>query len=195
MLTLCMDTSHKYLSLALIKDHELIASYCELCFKKQSENIFVELEKLFNQTVYKPLDIDSICITKGPGSYTGVRIAMSIAKTMASLRNIPLYTISTLKLYANNRPNTLVLLDARSNRAYNAIYNNNNLVEQDNVKEIALIDTINYYLVGDLSLIDKEDFYPNIPECFLNTKDSWNKEDNVDYITPTYLKDNNDYLI
>lgn len=195
MLTLCMDTSHKYLALAIIKDNILLGSYNELCFKKQSENIFVELDNLFNKLNINIKDIDSICISKGPGSYTGVRIAMSIAKTMCSLKDIPLYTISTLRLYANNKPNTLVILDARSNRAYNAIYDNNKVIIEDNVNELSNINIDNYNLIGDLSLFNKEDYYLNIGECFLNTKEYWYKEDKVDYVTPTYLKDNNEYLV
>lgn len=195
MLTLCMDTSHKYLALAIIKDDILLGSYNELCFKKQSENIFVELDNLFNKLNINIKDIDSICISKGPGSYTGVRIAMSIAKTMCSLKDIPLYTISTLRLYANNKPNTLVILDARSNRAYNAIYDNNKVIIEDNVNELSNINIDNYNLIGDLSLFNKEDYYLNIGECFLNTKEYWYKEDKVDYVTPTYLKDNNEYLV
>lgn len=194
MITLCMDTSHKYLAIGIIRDDCLIASYNELCFKKQSENIFIVLKQLFNEHNLEPMMIDEICITQGPGSYTGIRIAMTIAKTICSLKKIPLYTISTLRLYANNETNTLVLLDARSKRAYYGIYDVNEVVVDDTVGYIADINTAGYTLVGDLSLIGLDDFYCDIPLAFLNTRQYWQVVDDVDYLSPTYLKNNQEYL-
>ena len=81
MLTLCIDTAYKYLTCALIRDDEIIASYSKECFKRQSEMVFSALEEIFDQAKVARDSIDSLCITKGPGSYTGVRIAMSLAKT------------------------------------------------------------------------------------------------------------------
>ena len=49
MLTLCIDTAYKYLTVCLIKDDEIIASYSEECFKRQSENVFLALEEVFNK--------------------------------------------------------------------------------------------------------------------------------------------------
>lgn len=193
MLTLCMDTAYKYLSLTLIEDDKIIAAIDEECFKKQSELIFVRLADLFKMANKEPLDIDSVCISEGPGSYTGVRIAMSIAKTICEVAKFDLYTISTLKLYAGNKPNTMVLMDARAKRVYTAVYDNNNVIVEDSVKEIAEVDLADYNLVGDLSLFGKEDKMPKISECFLATKDAWVKQDNIAYLVPKYLKESEAY--
>lgn len=193
MLTLCMDTAYKYLSLSLIEDGKLIAAIDEECFKKQSELIFVRLGDLFKTANKEPLDIDSVCISEGPGSYTGVRIAMSIAKTICEVAKFDLYTISTLKLYAGNNDNTLVLLDARAKRVYMGAYDAGKEVVKDCVKEISEVDLGNFNLVGDLSLFNKEDVMPKISECFLNTMDSWVKQDNIAYLVPKYLKESEAY--
>ena len=95
MLTLCIDTSFRYLGLALIKDDAIIASYQKDCLKKLSETIFVILDDMFKTNNISPQEIDAICIAGGPGSYTGIRIAMTIAKTLAQVSDIALYTIST----------------------------------------------------------------------------------------------------
>jgi tRNA threonylcarbamoyladenosine biosynthesis protein TsaB len=71
----------------------------------------------------KPMDIDQCVITDGPGSYTGVRIAMTVAKVMCAMRSLPLYTLGTLQLYAG-RETCTVLLDARGKRAYAASFEN-----------------------------------------------------------------------
>ena len=49
MLSLFIDTSYKYLTVAISKDKEIIASYCEECFKRQSEELFMVLDNLFKQ--------------------------------------------------------------------------------------------------------------------------------------------------
>jgi len=194
MLTLCLDTAYKYLTCCLIKDDEIIASYCQECFKRQSEEIFDALEKVFVKANINRKDIDSICISEGPGSYTGVRIAMSIAKTIAQLMNLKLYTISTLRLYAGNKPNTLVIMNARADRAYVGIYDKENIVKDDAVYALNDIDVNNYDVVGDGGLVNKIDTQINIPEAFLATKDLWTKVDNIAYLVPKYLKESESYL-
>ena len=75
MISLCMDSAYKQLVLGLYKDQELLAGISLEAFKKQSETIFVELNRLLKETNLDYKDIDRVIITKGPGSYTGIRIA------------------------------------------------------------------------------------------------------------------------
>lgn len=194
MLTLCLDTAYKYLTCALIEDDKIVSSYSEECFKRQSEEIFVILEDMLQKTNKRLLDIDSICITSGPGSYTGVRIAMTIAKVLASLADLKLYTISTLRLYANMQANTLVLLDARANRAYVGIYDKVSIIMDDTVLEIDKIDATEHNVVGDGHLIALEDKMPDISEAFLNTKAIWQEVKDIEHLVPVYLKESESYL-
>lgn len=193
MLTLCLDTAYKYLSLALIEDDQLIAAIDEPCFKRQSELVFVRMGELFKQAKKQPLDIDAICITKGPGSYTGVRIAMSIAKTIAEVKGITLYTISTLKLYAGNQADTAVILDARAERIYYGRYNYSEVLIPDQILSLKDFKDDALHSIGDLTLIGQKEKMPLISACFLKTKDSWEKVDNVAYLTPLYLKESSAY--
>lgn len=194
MLTLCIDTAYKYLTCALIKDNKIISSYSDMCFKRQSEEVFVILEKIFKEANINKKDIDSICISKGPGSYTGTRIAMTIAKVIGETLNIDVYTISTLRLYASGKSNQLVLMDARANRAYIGMFNENNIVLNDCIKELSEINSEGYEIVGDASLLGKEDVYPDIANAFLMTKSVWEKADNISYLAPEYLKESENYL-
>ena len=194
MLTLCIDTAYKYLTCAIIKDDKIIASSSYECFKHQSEEVFVVLEKIFKEANINKLDIDSICISKGPGSYTGVRIGMSVAKVLAEIMKVDLYTISTLRLYASNNENTMVLMDARASRAYVGIYDKDKIIKEDSVKLLSDIDINGYNLVGDLSLFNKEDNYLDISKAFLKTKDYWDKVESIAYLTPNYLKENEEYF-
>ena len=105
----------------------MIASVQKPCFKRQSEELFPELDRLMEETALKPEDIDEVVITEGPGSYTGVRIAMTAAKVFCALKDRPIYTLGTLQLYAGNTDNCRVILDARGKRAYTAVYSGGNI--------------------------------------------------------------------
>ena len=194
MLTLCIDTAYKYLTCALILDNELLAYKSYECFKKQSEEVFVCLDNIFKENNLNRKDIDSICISEGPGSYTGVRIAMSIAKVIGEVKPCDVYTISTLKLYASNNENTMVILNARADRAYVGIYNKSDTILEDCVLEVKDIKADNYNVIGDGSLLGLQDHFENIAEAFLKTKSTWSKVQNIRYLVPKYLKESESYL-
>ncbi len=194
MITLCMDTSHRFLVLALYDEDNLLASIEEEIPKRQSEEIFPKLNEVMAKANKKPMDIDQIVISKGPGSYTGVRIAMSIAKVICALRKIPLYTISTLQLYAGNE-DCRVVLDARGGRVYTACYKDTKEIESASVKEIDEIDIGDMALVGDGSLFGKEDNYPSIAKNFILVKDAWELAENVHLVVPEYLKSIDAYKV
>ena len=193
MLTLCIDTAYKYLTCVLIKDDQIISSYSKECFKRQSEEVFNALKEVFDKADISKDSIDSICISEGPGSYTGVRIAMSIAKTIGEVMPVDVYTISTLRLYASNRENCMVIMDARANRIYCGVYDKDEIILEDTAIPITEVDLKDYHLVGDLSLFNKENDYGDIPEAFLRTKHLWKKVDNISYLTPKYLKESESY--
>ena len=192
MITLCLDTSHTYLVVALIQDDTLLDSYSEPCPKQQSEKVFPVMIELLEKNHLGRDDIDQVVITKGPGSYTGVRIAMSIAKVLRSIKHIPLYTIGTLRLYAGDKK-CRVVLDARGKRAYTAVYENGKEIEAPNVKAIDEISESGM-IVGDGALFGKDNDYEDLAENFLLTKPEWHLEENVHLVVPDYLKDKDAYL-
>ena len=194
MLTLCIDTAYKYLSCALIYDDKLIAGISIPCLKKQSEELFDVLKQLFDDAKIKREAIDSICVSEGPGSYTGVRIAMTLAKTIGDVKKVDVYTISTLRLYAAGDPSTMVIMNARADRAYVGVYSNNEIIIDDHIENVSEINTMSYNVVGDGTLVNSIDNYPNIAEAFLKTKPVWNKVEKIAYLVPKYLKESESYL-
>lgn len=193
MLTLCIDTAYKYLTCVLINDDRILASYSKECFKRQSEEVFSALDEVFKAAQVEKTAIDSICITKGPGSYTGVRIAMTIAKTMGEMLKCDVYTISTLQLYAGGRPNCMVLMDARASRAYLGIYDEGMVVIPDTIMELDKVETMGCNLIGDGQLIGRSCDFGDIPADFLNTKAQWHKVEEIAFLTPEYLKESEAY--
>lgn len=194
MITLCMDTSHTWLALSLIQDDKIIASVQENCWKRQSEEIFPRLTKMMEEEHLQPEDIDQIVVSKGPGSYTGVRIALTIAKVFCAMGNKPLYTLSTLLLYAG-KEDCRVVMDARGNRVYTCLFHDGKALEQERVVAIDELIIGDEKVIGDAHLVGKEDCWPNIAENFLALKDEWMLAENVHLVVPEYLKSSSAYMI
>lgn len=194
MKTLCMDTSHRYLVLALVEDKKVVASHMQEAWKKQSETIFVELIALMEEVKWSVDDIDRVVITRGPGSYTGIRIAMSIAKVLTTRKEIELYTISTLQLYAGLK-DVYVMLDARSKRAYFGNVKNGELL----VCGIKTLDEISLLkdktILGDCELIGLEKSDIDFVENFVELEERYEKVDNKHALVPEYLKEESAYLV
>lgn len=191
-----MDTSSRFLVLGLIRDHQLIASVQEECWKRQSEEIFPKLIAMTEQCGIQPEDIGQVVITEGPGSYTGVRIAMTVAKVFCVMADIPLYTIGTLQLFAG-KENARVVLDARGGRVYTALIRNGRYEEKPHVASCEDLKALDEgcTVIGDGSLIGKEDFYPDLAANFLSLESEWIRAENTNLVRPEYLKSSEAYLV
>jgi len=188
MLTLCMDTSHKYMGIALLDGEKIIDQKSMDCFKQQSELLLVEVDAMMKKNGYAPKDIKAICISRGPGSYTGVRIAMTVAKVLGALEPIEVYTVSTLRLYSAGKKG-ITLLDARSNRAYCGNYLSEEAKESiETLDELKKMDLDGVTLFADGHLLGKEDLFYPIGECFMNTRPYYEHVENIHSLIPEYFK-------
>ncbi len=197
MITLCMDTSTQYLVIALIRDDQIVAKFQEKCWKKQSEELFPRLMDLMKEAGLEPEDIGQVVVSEGPGSYTGVRIAMTVAKVFCAMRNLPIATVGTLQLFAGMEPRARVVLDARGGRVYTAVYEYgvfSGTVEAKPCEEVKAEILEAETVIGDGSLVGREDQIPDLAENFLAVKDQWKYAENVHLVKPEYLKSSESYL-
>lgn len=197
MITLCMDTSTQFLVIALIRDDQIVAKFQEKCWKKQSEELFPRLMELMKEAGLEPEDIGQVVVSEGPGSYTGVRIAMTVAKVFCAMRNLPIATVGTLQLFAGMEPRARVVLDARGGRVYTGIYEYGVLsgtVEAKPCEEVKAEIGESETVIGDGSLVGREDRIPDLAENFLALKDQWKYAENVHLVKPEYLKCSESYL-
>ena len=196
MYTVGVDTSHQFLLLALLKDDRLVEGVQLDCFKHQSEYLIPEIKKLLERHHLEAKDIDSFVVAEGPGSYTGVRIGMTMAKVLGSLMNKDVYTLSTLQLYAGLE-DCYVIMDARARRVYVGRYKDGKALMEDTVypndRMQEIIDS-GEKVIGDLHIFGKEDIYGNLAQHFADLRDFWKKVSNVDLLTPKYLKSSEEYL-
>ena len=196
MYTVGVDTSHQFLLLALLKDDRLVEGVQLDCFKHQSEYLIPEISKLLERHGLEASDIDSFVVAQGPGSYTGVRIGMTMVKVVGSLMKKNVYTLSTLQLYAG-LDDTYVIMDARAKRVYAGRYKDGKAVMADTVYTndyMAELIREGVAVKGDLHLFGKDDIYGSLAENFVLLKPYWEKVENVDLLAPSYLKDSEEYL-
>ena len=88
MKTIVMDSANKYLVVAIYENQKCLASLQEEGNRKQSEYAIVYLQKLLQENHLKMSHFDEMVITIGPGYYTGVRVAITIEKTLKETMNI-----------------------------------------------------------------------------------------------------------
>lgn len=88
MKILSIDTSNAPLAIALVEDKQLVAETTLNITKNHSVFLMPVIEQLMQMASWTPQQLNRIVVAKGPGSYTGVRIAVTTAKTLASTLNI-----------------------------------------------------------------------------------------------------------
>lgn len=144
-LILGIETSTKICSIALTQGKQLLAIEEIGGEFSHSENTTVFIEKVINQSGKSLSEINAIAVSKGPGSYTGLRIGVSTAKGLCFALNKPLIAVDTLQAMAlrmakqTTDKNLLFcpMIDARRMEVYTAIYNaNNELIEPISAKII-----------------------------------------------------------
>jgi tRNA threonylcarbamoyladenosine biosynthesis protein TsaB len=123
MRVLALDTSTEYCSVALWDDGAVIER-SELAGQKHSERLIGMLDAVLEQAGLKLAQLDGIAFGKGPGSFTGVRIACGAAQGLALGADLPAAGICTLEALAEASGKTRVIaaLDARMGEIYHAAY-------------------------------------------------------------------------
>lgn len=126
MIWLGIDTANTPLSIAIVQDGVLVLEENTGLAINHSLRAMLAIESLLEKAGVAPSEIDAIAVSEGPGSYTGVRIGVTIAKTLAWTLDKPLVGVSSLKALAANACyfNGLIcpIFDARRGNVYGAAY-------------------------------------------------------------------------
>ncbi|WP_277585082.1 tRNA (adenosine(37)-N6)-threonylcarbamoyltransferase complex dimerization subunit type 1 TsaB [Psychrobacillus antarcticus] len=146
MIWLGIDTSHTPLSVAIVKDEQVLAEYKSSMKTTHSIGTMPAIEELMEKANIKPNEIEAIAVAKGPGSYTGVRIGVTIGKTLAWTLNVPIYAVSSLHVLAENAPYfqgaVCSIMDARRGNVFAGIYSNGEVVKEAHMSLVDLLSTL-----------------------------------------------------
>jgi tRNA threonylcarbamoyladenosine biosynthesis protein TsaB len=208
-----IETATKNCSVSLAKNGETI-----LCREiaeqgySHAEKLHVFIEGILKETGVVVRDLKAIAVSKGPGSYTGLRIGVSTAKGLCYALGIPLISVDTLQVLAKKATvgNGLIvpMIDARRMEVYSAVFdkNHNKIIEvraeiltENSYAEI----TEAIYFIGDCqekckTVLTKDNFH-FLPEIIFPSANEMsalsfqkfdaNEFEDVAYFEPFYLKD------
>ena len=213
-LVLNIETATTNCSVSLSKDGEtLVLREDNSAGYSHGEKLHVFINEIFSQASIKPMEIDAVAVSKGPGSYTGLRIGVSSAKGLCFALNKQLISISTLESLARQVPikegYIVPMLDARRMEVYSAVFNCDYSLHRNIKAEILtensfceLLDNNNVYFIGNgvektKALITHKNAIfidgklPSANEMAILSELKYKKNDieDVAYFEPYYLKD------
>lgn len=158
MRILFIDTSSSDVSIAVVKDGKILSSIVDRVPNAHSVYTVDFIDKAIKKAGLVPGDINKILVVTGPGSFTGVRIGVTIAKTYAYLKNIDIVAVSSLKMLAlvDSHDYCLSLINARHGNYYIGLYDKNNdeVIEEQFNDESMVFELINKY---SPSIVSNED--------------------------------------
>ena len=192
--TVLLDSSNTSLSVGLAKEDELLDSVSYEAWQEQSEHMIPELNYLLDKHKVSKDEISGIIVSVGPGSYTGVRIAITIAKVMATVLKCDLFTVSSLRVLKDGDNPSICLINARSNRSYIGVYKGNEIILEDQImtndKVIEYINEHkNYSVCGNVNYLSLKGVESNICEQMVSLKKSLTPSENPMAVSPIYMRD------
>lgn len=126
MKVLALDTSNRPLSVAVLSDDQVLATTTVTITQKHAAHLLPIIESLMKVAGLKPADLDRVVVADGPGSYTGLRIGVTTAKTLADTLKLQLVGVSSLATIAANvmTENQLVAVffDGRNDHVFAGVY-------------------------------------------------------------------------
>ncbi len=126
MKALAIDTSSFVMGVSLVDGDQVLGEVITNLKKNHSIRLMPAIDELMKDAGVRPQQLERIIVAHGPGSYTGVRIGVTTAKTLASTLGIPLVGVSSIEVLAQNGRyfNGVVspIFDARRGQVYTGLY-------------------------------------------------------------------------
>ena len=204
MKVLAFDTSSKALSLAILEDKQVLAETTINIKKNHSITLMPAIDFLMASLDWTPKDLDRIVVAEGPGSYTGLRIAVATAKTLAHTLNIELIGMSSLlSLVPRQQEGLLVpLMDARRNNVYAGFYENAKPVMPEahlsfaevlekvtDAEQVTFVGEVGPFVEQIQEHLPRTNYKETLPNAANLALLAWDKEaDSLHDFVPNYLK-------
>ena len=193
MISLVMDTSNSYLAVGLFKDNMCLEAFQEKGSRRQSEKAIPSLKEVLDRHHIALKDVNEMIITSGPGSYTGVRVAMTIAKTLAAVSDVRIKSVSSLAAYAGMNQ-ALSVIDARGHKVFVGVYENGLPLIKEQVMTLEDFAQLraeyeDFELVGEVGCLGLDEKECDLCANIYALGQMADPIKNVDLLVPTYIKD------
>ena len=197
MISLFLDTCSQIIRLGVLSDSKLI-DYTEFTNdNKLSEKLLPAIKEMLDKNKYRVNDLNRIYISVGPGSFTGIRIGVTVAKVIAWSLNIDIIPISSLEVmasYDTDKKYICSFMDARRGFVFAGIYDNelNTYIEDKYVLFDQLLEEMKN-IKDDTLFVSNDDNYISCVEPKINVekivlKHINDKSVNPHNVNPIYLK-------
>lgn len=140
MKTMIIDTSSDYLFISFLDNEDEIYRIVFEGKNNHSEHLIKFIDEGLSKTKLTVKDFDQIICGIGPGSYTGIRLSLSVAKMFAWTANIPLYTISSLDILSSGyyEENRIIITSLKAKKNY--VYTN--VIQYQNGHAVRIVDDV-----------------------------------------------------
>ena len=182
---LFIDSATTNLVVAIINNGKIAYIYNNNDGHDTSSKMMPVLAEAFDKANLKPKEIDKIFVVTGPGSFTGIRVGLTVAKTMAYALDIPIVPVSSLEVMVSGDGGT-ALINARRGYVFAGIYDSDlNTLYPDSY--VLMTDELEKPYISYDSF-DFETLMPNIDVLKVIKKHENDKPVNPHTINPNYLK-------
>lgn len=185
MISLFIDTSLSDVTLAILKDNKILSQVHNNIPGEHSIYVTKYIEDILKENNLSPKTVDEIIVVNGPGSFTGIRIGVTIAKIFAYINKIRIVSISSLLARAIGNKDKYILskIDAKHNNYYIGLYDTDyNKITEEFTNETKIEDIINKY--NPLVIDEKNNYY--LEEIIKYTQKL--PSQNPHAVNPEYLK-------
>ena len=194
MISLLIDTTTSNITVSIVKDQNILYKYQENILSDMSSKILPIIDSGLKESKLTLEDIDKIFVANGPGSFTGIRVGVTVAKTIAWALKKDIIPLSSLELMATtNTPKKYIvpIIDARRGNVFAGIYDTEiNLIKEDkliNLKELIAELNDDYEFIS-YDNINLDAIKPNIDILKIINKHINDQGINPHNSNPNYLK-------
>ena len=188
---LFIDTSSSFVNIYIIEDSKVLVYKKIETLNDMANTIMPLIRESFNEVNFVIKDINKIFVTVGPGSFTGVRVGITVAKTISWGLNIPVYPISTLEYLASidsNCNKIISIIDARRGNVFAGFYDSN--LNKLDTEKLVSYESLN--ISDDTMVVSYDGVYDstisNVDIAKLINKHLNDKDINPHKLVPNYLK-------
>ncbi|WP_338980797.1 tRNA (adenosine(37)-N6)-threonylcarbamoyltransferase complex dimerization subunit type 1 TsaB [Spiroplasma endosymbiont of Lasioglossum malachurum] len=187
MYQLYLDTTNNKLTVLILQANKILASSSFIAWQKQTELAIPTITNLLVKCKIKLKDISKVVIANGPGSYTGIRVAITFVKTLKVLNSfLTVFTINSLLLQAG-LIKSISVLSAYNNKSYLAVCDNGKIIIQpqlvdENAKIGIISDLLDYKIIENLEKCNIVENFQKLSPYFIEVK-------NMEDLQPYYIND------
>jgi len=159
MKTIMFDASTSVMYVGYVKDDQLVDFSIRIASRDHAKYLVDRIDQVIKRNKLTIDDIDQIVVGIGPGSYTGIRVAVMVAKMIGFSKNIIVRTVSSLFFMTSGYEDKVVaLIDARRGYVFSAVYENGETLLTDEYRFLQDFQNDELYKIAKIIFIDEKNY-------------------------------------